>query len=188
MNSLYDSPLLAMTLLKGVALPKDLSRLPKKMVDNVIEMWFYTAKLRCPYSYPSALFPFYLLNSSLSGQIGQSALQAFNDTEALFESKRKMRREIKKARAEIKMANEEKEKLKKAFTEAEKALKEREELLLKDQTLEQEKGKLVEEKTKAEEEMKQKLEEATDGGFNEAGEHYKWLLPDILAMAQRRWS
>lgn len=44
-NSLYDNPLLAMTLLKGVVLPEDLSRLPKKMVDNVAEMCFYTAKV-----------------------------------------------------------------------------------------------------------------------------------------------
>lgn len=77
-NSLDDSPLLAMTLLKGVALPKDLSRLPKKMVDNVAEMCFYTAKVR--ETHPRA----FLLGTRLASIMPRSLVLATSESHRRF--------------------------------------------------------------------------------------------------------
>lgn len=44
-DSLAESPLLAMTLLKGVALPKDMASLPKEKANNMAELCLFIAKV-----------------------------------------------------------------------------------------------------------------------------------------------
>lgn len=45
-DSLADNPILAMTLLKGVALPKDMDDLPTAKAKNMAELCLYLAKVR----------------------------------------------------------------------------------------------------------------------------------------------
>ncbi|KAF7149592.1 hypothetical protein RHSIM_Rhsim02G0063100 [Rhododendron simsii] len=75
-DSLGESPLLAMTLLRGLALPKDMENLPTGKANNMAELCLFLAK------------------------VGQCASKAFGDMEALLETRRSMRVDLQAKRRE----------------------------------------------------------------------------------------
>ncbi|KAI8546920.1 hypothetical protein RHMOL_Rhmol07G0156800 [Rhododendron molle] len=75
-DSLSENPLLAMTLLKGVALPKDMKGLHSGKASNMAELCLFLAKA------------------------GQCASRAFSDMDVLLETKKTMRADLQAQRKE----------------------------------------------------------------------------------------
>ncbi|KAF7141668.1 hypothetical protein RHSIM_Rhsim06G0074600 [Rhododendron simsii] len=160
-DSLEESPLLAMTLLKGLALPKDMENLQTGKANNMAELCLFLAKA------------------------GQCAGKAFADMHALLDTKRSMRVDLQAKRKEADQLADRLEELEAQVAESESVRQERDRLLLQLKDAEEENIQLKKEKQQAEEELPKKLEEAGDAGYNEAGEYYQEQVQNLVTKAFR---
>ncbi|KAF7120213.1 hypothetical protein RHSIM_Rhsim13G0002100 [Rhododendron simsii] len=160
-DSLEESPLLAMTLLKGLALPKDMENLQTGKANNMAELCLFLAKA------------------------GQCASKAFADMHALLDTKRSMRVDLQAKRKEADQLADRLEELEAQVAESESVRQERDRLLLQLKDAEEENTQLKMEKQQAEEELPKKLEEAGDAGYNEAGEYYQEQVQHLVTKAFR---
>ncbi|KAF7144626.1 hypothetical protein RHSIM_Rhsim04G0140000 [Rhododendron simsii] len=158
-DSLGESPLLAMTLLRGLALPKDMENLPTGKANNMAELCLFLAKA------------------------GQCAIKAFGDMEALLETRRSMRVDLQAKRREANQLADRIEELEAQIAEAETVRQERDWLLLQLEDAGEENDRLKKEKQQMEEELPKKLEDAGDAGYNEAGEYYAEQVQKLVAKA-----
>ncbi|KAF7147792.1 hypothetical protein RHSIM_Rhsim03G0059300 [Rhododendron simsii] len=129
-DSLEDSPLLAMILLKGLALPKDMDNLPTGKAKNMAKLCLLLAKA------------------------GQCAGKAFSDMDVLLETNRSLRVDLQAKRQEVEQSFEQIE-------------------TLEAKSVEEENARLKKERAQLEEDLPKRLEEASDAGYNEAGEYYQ---------------
>ncbi|KAF7144307.1 hypothetical protein RHSIM_Rhsim05G0054300 [Rhododendron simsii] len=160
-DSLEESPLLAMTLLKGLALPKDMENLQTGKANNMAELCLFLAKA------------------------GQCASKAFADMHALLDTKRSMRVDLQAKRKEADQLADRLEELEAQVAESESVRQERDRLLLQLKDAEEENTQLKKEKQQAEEELPKKLEEAGDAGYDEAGEYYQEQVQHLVTKAFR---
>ncbi|KAF7139874.1 hypothetical protein RHSIM_Rhsim06G0114000 [Rhododendron simsii] len=158
-DSLGESPLLAMTLLRGLALPKDMENLPTGKANNMAELCLFLAKA------------------------GQCASKAFGDMEALLETRRSMRVDLQAKRRETDQSADRIEELEAQIAEAETVRQERDRLLLQLKDAGEENDRLKKKKQQMEEELPKKLEDAGDAGYNEAGEYYAEQVQKLVAKA-----
>ncbi|KAF7124569.1 hypothetical protein RHSIM_Rhsim12G0097900 [Rhododendron simsii] len=105
-DSLKESPLLAMTLLKGLALPKDMKSLPTGKAKIMAKLCLFLAKA------------------------GQCASKAFGDIDVLLETKRPLRGDLQAKRKEAQQFADQIEALEAEVPEAHVGLQERDPLLL----------------------------------------------------------
>ncbi|KAF7145037.1 hypothetical protein RHSIM_Rhsim04G0129500 [Rhododendron simsii] len=96
-DSLEDNPLLAMTLLKGLALPKDMDNLPTSKAKTMAELCLLLAKA------------------------GQCASKAFSDMDVLLETNRSLREDLQGQRTKMERTVEEIETLEAKSAEEENA-------------------------------------------------------------------
>ncbi|KAF7133301.1 hypothetical protein RHSIM_Rhsim09G0075400 [Rhododendron simsii] len=158
-DSLEESPVLAMTLLKGLALPKDMENLQTGKANNMAELCLFLAKA------------------------GQCAGKAFADMNALLDTKRSMRVDLQAKRKEADQLADRLEELEAQVAESESFRQERDRLLLQLKDAEEENIQLKKEKQQMEEELPKKLEEAGDAGYNEAGEYYQEQVQNLVTKA-----
>ncbi|KAF7138835.1 hypothetical protein RHSIM_Rhsim07G0158000 [Rhododendron simsii] len=144
-DSLEESPLLAMTLLKGLALLKDMENLPTGKAKNMAELCLFLANC---------------------------ASKAFGDMDVLLKTKRPFRGGLQAKRKEAEQFANQIEELEAKVAEAKTVRQERDRLLLRIKDAEAENDQLKEEKEQMEEDLPRKLEEAGDAGYYEAGEYY----------------
>ncbi|KAI8560403.1 hypothetical protein RHMOL_Rhmol04G0252600 [Rhododendron molle] len=157
-NSLSVNPLLAMTLLKRVALPKDMEGLHTGKANNMAELCLFLVKA------------------------GQCASRAFTDMDVFLETKRSQRADLQAQRKEMEKALDKVEALEAKVANAATVKEERDRLLLEVQSLTAEWDQLKDEKKRSEEELSKLLEDAGDAGFNEAGEDYKKQVEDLVGL------
>lgn len=190
-DSLAENPILAMTLLNGVALPRDMEELPTAKAQNMAELCLHIAKVSSNFNFPLCLaFQFFLLNSQyILFQAGQCASQAFSDIDFLLETRKTLRADLQGSRAEAQRLVKENEELEEKISSVTAIEGERDRLLAQVKDLTAERDRLVAEKKQAEDELPKKLEEAADAGFNEAGEEYtrevQKLIPEAFQKGTR---
>ncbi|KAF7145187.1 hypothetical protein RHSIM_Rhsim04G0192000 [Rhododendron simsii] len=158
-DSLGESPLLAMTLLRGLALPKDMENLPTGKANNMAELCLFLAKA------------------------GQCPTKAFSDMEVLLESRRSMRENLQAKRKEADQLSDRIEELEAQIAEAEIVRQERDRLLLQLKDAGEENDRLKREKQQMEEELPKKLKDAGDASYNEAEEYYAEQVQKLVAKA-----
>ncbi|KAF7151064.1 hypothetical protein RHSIM_Rhsim02G0086800 [Rhododendron simsii] len=137
-DSLEESPLLAMTFLKGLALPKDVENLPTGKAANVAELCLLLAKAV------------------------QCVSKAFGDMDVFLETKRSLRVDLRAKSKEVDQFADQVEALEVKVAEAESVRQERDRLLLQIKDAEEENGQLKKEKQQMEEDLPKKLEDAGD--------------------------
>ncbi|KAI8555232.1 hypothetical protein RHMOL_Rhmol05G0158600 [Rhododendron molle] len=145
-----------MTLLQGVALPKDVENLPPGKANNMAELCVFLAKAR------------------------QCASRAFGNMDALLETRRSLRRDLQVKRDEANVAAELINALEEKVAEAAVGLEERDRLLIEVKDLKAERDRLKEEKQRWEDNLLRQLEQGGDAGYNEAGEHYKQQVEGLV--------
>ncbi|KAF7144992.1 hypothetical protein RHSIM_Rhsim04G0229500 [Rhododendron simsii] len=121
-DSLEHSPLLAMTLLKGLALPRDMDNLPTGKAKTMAELCLHLAKC---------------------------ARKAFNDMDVLLETNRSLRGDLQAQRKEMERSIKEIEMLEAKVAEGDTVQQERDQLLLQIKNAEEENARLREEKVQS---------------------------------------
>ncbi|KAF7147517.1 hypothetical protein RHSIM_Rhsim03G0108900 [Rhododendron simsii] len=157
--TLEDSPLLAMTLLKGLALPKDMGNLPTGKAKNMAELCLLIVK------------------------VGQCASKAFSDMDVLLETNRSLRVDLQAKRQEVEQSTEQIEALVAKVAEVDIVQQERDQLLLQIKSAEEDNARLKKEKAQLEEDLPKRLEGASDAGYNEAGEYYQQQVQSLVIKA-----
>ncbi|KAF7145277.1 hypothetical protein RHSIM_Rhsim04G0047800 [Rhododendron simsii] len=158
-DSLEENPFLAMTLLKGLALPKDMENLPTGKAQNMAELCLLLAKA------------------------GQCASKAFGDMDILLESKRSLRIDIQAKRKEADQLAKQIDSLEAKVAESDGVRQERDRLLLQIKNAEEENNRLRKKKQQMVEELPKLLEDAGDAGYNEAGEYYQQQVQNLVTKA-----
>ncbi|KAF7153042.1 hypothetical protein RHSIM_Rhsim01G0168800 [Rhododendron simsii] len=158
-DSLLENQHLAMTLLNGLAFPKDVELLQRGKADNMAKLCYYAV------------------------EVGQCTSRAYDDIDSLLDLRRSLRGELKAEKAEAQEAADKVQRLIKSVAEAADRLVKRERLLKEVKDLKEEKYRLLGERDQAEEEMVKRLEEAGDSRYNEAGKDYANQLSGLISKA-----
>lgn len=101
----------------------------------------------------------------------------------LLESRRTLRGDLQAQRNEARVAAEEIERLEAQVADAAIVKEERDRLRSEVKKISAERDRLSDEKKRSEEEVPKLLEEAGNAGFNEAGEHYKLQVENLVKAA-----
>ncbi|KAF7114618.1 hypothetical protein RHSIM_RhsimUnG0083200 [Rhododendron simsii] len=182
-DSLEENPLLAINLLKGLALLKDM----EKPIDRAGQKHGRTMPLLCQGMHFDKLSKFKQFFHSdvnhFSLQAGQCASKAFGDMDVLLETKGSLKGDLQAKRMEAEQLADQIKALEVTVVEAKIVRQERDLSLLRIKDAEAENDCLKEEKKQIEEDLSKKLKEAGDSSYNEAGECYQQQMQILVTKA-----